>query len=192
MRGLCGLLACGGLLFALAAQAETSDAPCPKPGTLLKFSDGTVLEAIADIGDGWCRLRNQRTATTFERMLGAILATSQIMKPHVAELRSLLPLAVGKKVTFQYSAEDDRGANGTWTISVAVERQETATTPAGTWACFVILQTDQLFSGTGKWERRWWYCPDVGYVVQYEFRTVQGILPKNTPAKWYLVEIVRK
>ncbi len=114
------------------------------------------------------------------------------MQPHLAELRSLIPLQVGKKVSFQYAAADDRGANVTWTITVSVEKYEQVTTPAGTWSCFVMLQTDQILAGTGTWEYRWWYCPDIRYLAKFEFRTVQGHPPKDTPRNSYLVEMVRK
>jgi hypothetical protein len=79
-----------------------------------------------------CRFKDLRTGRTFERMVGAILASAPIMQPHLAELRSLIPLQVGKKVSFQYTAADDRGANVTWTITVSVEKYEQVTTPAGT------------------------------------------------------------
>jgi hypothetical protein len=164
----------------------------PASGTQIRWSDGGNVEAVNDLGAGMCRFKDRRNGKIFDKMIGAILPAVALLQPHMNELRSLVPLAVGKSVSWQHTGADDKGANVTWTITVAVEKYETVETPAGTWPCFVILQREQILSGTGRFERRWWYSPDVGYAVKFEYVTAQGHPPVRTPANTYVVEISKK
>jgi hypothetical protein len=70
-----------------------------------------------------------------------------------------------------------------------VEKCERTTVPAGTFDAFVILFVEQLFDGNGLWEHRWWYAPEVGYVVNSKYRAIRGTPPRRVPSDWYVVEI---
>jgi hypothetical protein len=185
---LLGLVA----ISVLPVAAQTSNGPCPAPGTRIRWSDGADVEAISDRGAGMCRFVDRRHGGTFDKMIGAILPTMPLVHPHLAEIRTLVPLAVGKSVSFQNAGADDKGNNVTWTETFAVEKYETVETRAGTWPCFVILHREQIMSGTGTFEKRWWYSPEVGYAVKFTYRTVQGHPPVRTPPDSQVVEIVKK
>lgn len=188
-----GRAACFGLvLIGLAglsapAAAQTSPAPCPAPKTKLKLSDGDTIEAMADLGGGVCRFKNLRTGKSFDRILGAFLSND----PNFARARALIPLEVGKKVTFQLTGADDKGIQTNWINTLAVEKYEKTETPAGTFDAFVILYRQQLFAGGGAWERRFWYSPEVGYVVNSKYTMVQGTPPRHVPPNWYVVEVIK-
>ena len=44
------------------------------------------------------------------------------------------------------------GGDGAWTYAAAIEKYETVTTAAGVLPAYVILLTEQTFSGTGSGE----------------------------------------
>jgi hypothetical protein len=180
------------VLWVANAGAQTSDGACPFPKTVLSLSGGDKIEAVRDMGDGVCQFKNQRTAKSFERLVGAFLLSDPMVKDHIDELRTLVPLQVGKKVAFQKTGADDKGNMVTWQESFSIENYEKMETPAGTFDTFVILWTEQIQNKTGTWEHRWWYSPEVGYVVRHRFQTVQGHPPVNTPGEWYVVSVEKK
>lgn len=141
------------------------------------------------MGGGVCQFRNVRTARTFERMVGAFLMSDATVKAHIDELRGLLPLHVGKSVQFQKAGGDDKGNSVTWQETYSIEKYEKHETPAGTFDAFVILWTEQIQNGSGTWESRWWYSPQTGCVLRFQFRNVQGHPPQKFPSEWYLVSL---
>jgi hypothetical protein len=175
------------LVMAAPATAQTSNAPCPALKTKLRLTDGNTIEAIKDLGGGVCRFKSQKDGKTFERILGAFLSND----PNFERTRGLVPLEVGKKLEFQVSGADDKGQPTNWLNTLAVEKYEKTTSPAGTFDAFVILSQTRLFSGGGTWERRFWYAPDVGYVVNSKYTMVQGTPPRRVPSDWYVVEIIK-
>ena len=162
-------------------------APCPAPQTKLKFQDGETIEAVADLGGGVCRFRNLRTRKSFDRIIGAFLPTD----PNFERARGLVPLQVGKKVSYELTGGDDKGIQTNWVNTLAVEKYEQTQTPAGTFNAFVILYRQQLFGGGGAWERRFWYAPEVGYPVSSKYTMLQGTPPRRVPTNWYVVEITK-
>jgi hypothetical protein len=177
-----------GLAGAVApAVAQTSTAPCPALKTKLRLTDGNTIEAVKDLGGGVCRFKSQKDGKSFERIFGAFLSSD----PNFERARALVPLEVGKKLTFQVSGADDKGVQTNWLNTLAVERYEKTQTPAGTFDAFVILSQTRLFSGSGTWERRFWYAPEVGYTVNSKYTMVQGTPPRNVPPDWYIVEIIK-
>jgi hypothetical protein len=179
-------------LMALTAAAQTSDGPCPPPKTVISYSSGDKIEAVRDMGGGVCQFKNVRTARPFERMVGAFLMSDPTVKAHINELRTLVPLQVGKTVQFQKAGADDKGNNVTWLETYSVEKYEKHETPAGPFDAFVILWTEQIQHGTGTWESRWWYSPQTGCVLRFKFRNVQGHPPQKFPSEWYLVSVENK
>ena len=96
---------------------------------------------------------------------------------------------MGKTISFSDSGASNVGGNGAWNYTVSIEKKETVKTPADSLPSFVILQIEQTHGPGGRWERRWWYAPLVGYVVKFDFKTVHGNPPPNYPKNWELVEI---
>jgi hypothetical protein len=165
------------------AAAQSGDIHCPTPGSRFTFSDGGRIEAVADEGNDICRFRSLKTFKTFDRLFGVFLPTG----PNAQQIRSLAPFAVGHKVSFTNSGADVLGGDGFWFHDVAIERFENVTTTAGTFGAFVILYDDQsMQSSHGRWQRRFWYSPDVSQVVKFEFLTLNGSPPPNYPKSWEL------
>jgi len=182
-----GLMLIGLAGMASPVAAQTSPGPCPAPKTTLRFQDGDTIQATADLGGGVCRFKNLRTGRSFERILGAFLSND----PNFERARGLVPLQVGKKVTFQLTGADDKGIQTNWLNTLAVEKYEKTQTPAGAFDAFVILYRQQLFAGGGAWERRFWYSPEVGYVVNSKYTMIQGTPPRHVPSDWYVVEVIK-
>lgn len=177
-----------GILFvfgSIAGQsaAKSGEAHCPKPGTQFTYSDGGRIEAVSDQGNYVCRFKSLKTQKTFDRLLGAFLPTG----PHAEKIRSLAPFEVGHKISFENSGPDVLGGDGFWFHGISIERFETIVTPAGTFSAYVILSDDQAVqSSHGRWQRRYWYSPDVSHVVKFEYLTLQGAPPPKYPRNWEL------
>jgi hypothetical protein len=182
----------GGLIaFGLTAKAQT-EVRCPTPGTTLKTSTGDTVEFIGDAHSSICRVRNIQTGKVHERVLGGALSpTFRVIQPNLATVQSLSPLQVGKSVNFDYKGPAVTGEFGSWTYVLSVEKYEPVATSAGVFPCYVILYSEETQRYTGKWERRYWYSPDIGYIIKYEFRTIRGDDPPDPPKNWVLVELKR-
>jgi hypothetical protein len=165
------------------SAAQSGEIHCPTPGSRFTFSDGGRIEAVSDEGNNICRFRSLKTFKTFDRLFGVFLPTG----PNAQQIRSLAPFAVGHKVSFTNSGADVLGGDGFWFHDVAIERFENVVTTAGTFGAFVILYDDQsMQSSHGRWQRRFWYSPDVSHVVKFEFLTLNGSPPPNYPKSWEL------
>ena len=115
--------------------------------------------------------KSLRTEKKFDRLFGAFVPTG----PHANQIRSLAPFEVGHKISFTNSGADVLGGDGFWFHDVIIERFENVVTDAGTFPSFVILQDDrEMLSSHGEWQRRYWYAPDVGFVVKFEYLTLRG------------------
>jgi hypothetical protein len=174
------------LIFGSAAgesAAQSGDVHCPAKGTQLIFSDGGRIEAVGDQGNYVCRFKSMTTEKKFDRLFGAFLPTG----PNADQIRSLAPFVVGHKISFTNSGADVRGGDGFWFHDIVIERFENVTTKAGTFPSFVILEDDrEMLSSHGEWQRRYWYAPDVGFVVKFEYLTLRGSPPPNYPKAWEL------
>src|SRR6266404_1939589 len=184
------LCTCPGLiLVAQATAAQSGEVRCTSTGTQLSFSEGTTVESLGDAVGFICRFNNARTARGFDRILGHLDLSSPLIKANLDRIRTLIPLQVGKGISFVGTGADNLGGNGTWSYSISVEKYEAVVTPAGTLQSFLILWVEQSFGSGGKWERRWWYSPQVGYAVQVEFKTTHGNPPKPYPPNYQLTTI---
>jgi hypothetical protein len=174
------------LVFGFVAResaAQSGEVQCPKPGTRLTFSDGGQIEAVSDEGNYVCRFKSLKTQKTFDRLFGAFAPTG----PNANQIRSLAPFKVGRKVSFTNSGADVRGGDGFWFHEVAIERFEDVVTDAGTFRSFVILYDDQAIqSSHGRWQRRYWYSPEMNFVVKFQYLTLHGNPPPNYPKDWEL------
>jgi len=168
------------------AAAQSGDIHCPTKGTQLIFSDGGRIEAVSDQGNYVCRFKSLKTEKKFDRLFGAFLPTG----PNADQIRSLAPFEVGHKISFTNSGADVRGGDGFWFHDVVIERFENVVTDAGTFPSFVILEDDrEMLSSHGEWQRKYWYAPDVGFVVKFEYLTLRGSPPPNYPKAWELTAL---
>jgi hypothetical protein len=169
------------------AGAESNRPRCPARGAQYTFSDGTNIEAAGEQGDNICRFKNLKTQATFDRLLGSFSPTNKLVKANAEKFQSLASLEVGQKIAFDNSGADVRGADGVWFYEVSIERSEKVATAAGTFPAFVILYDEQSPQGTrGHWQRRFWYAPDVGYAVKFEYLMLHGVPSLNYPKNWEL------
>lgn len=180
-------LAGGLIVFCLAAKAQT-EVRCPTPGTTLKTSTGQEVEFIGDANASVCRVRDVPTGKVHERILGGIFNPSN---SNAAKIQSLSPLQLGKSITYDHKGPSVTGEFSSWTYVISVEKYEQVVTPAGVFPCYVILSSEETQRLMGKWERRYWYSPDVGYIIKYEFRTRWGQDPPKLPKDWIMVELKR-
>lgn len=180
------VVACG---FAAAAgigsvQAQDVEVVCPAPGTVFIFSDSSGVEALGGASAPFCRFRNANGGQQLDLFLGAFSTASPVVHANAAALMTLLPLQVGKAVQLSRSGSSSQ-------VTVSIEKYETLAVPVGQLACFVVLWTEP--SGQGRWERRWWYCPALGFVAKYsaKFEVVGGAgsSPPSYPASWELMQV---
>jgi hypothetical protein len=165
------------------AAAQSGEVHCPAKGTQLTFSDAERIEAVSDEGNYVCRFKSLSTEKKFDRLFGVFLPTG----PNADQIRSLAPFEVGRKISFTNSGADVRGGDGFWFHDIVIERFENVVTDAGTFPSFVILEDDrEMLSSHGEWQRRYWYAPDVGFVVKFEYLTLRGSPPPNYPKNWEL------
>ena len=176
-------------VFGETAFAQSAEFRCPPVGTKLKYSSGAQIESLGSGGELVCRFKDLGTLKTEDRLLGAFLPTAKVVKDNFAQFRSLNPLQVRKKISWQGSGASNLGSGGDWTFDVSIERYEVVTTPVGNIPAFVVLQVERTFSNNGRWERRWWYSPLIGHNVKFEFQTVHGNPPPNYPKNFELVEV---
>jgi hypothetical protein len=166
-----------------SVQAQNAAVVCPAPRTIFTFTDSSGVEAMGGSAP-ICRFKNTNGGQQFDLFLGAFSTASPIVHTNVDKLMSLLPLQVGKAVQLSRPAS-------TWQATVSIEKYETVAVPVGRLACFVVLWTEP--SGQGKWERRWWYCPALGFVAKYsaKFEVVGGggSSPPSYPASWELMQV---
>jgi hypothetical protein len=186
---VCGLwtVATGLLAGATDVAAQSPPVRCPPPRTIYSFTDSSSVQALAGAPAPFCRFANLNGGQQVDLFLSAFSATSPIVQVNMSVLTSLLPLQVGKTA---YLART--GAEGkAWQATVSVEAYETVHVPAGQLSCFVLLWTEP--SGTGKWERRWWYCPSLEYAAKYtaKFEVVgaDGRTFTSSPTSWELAGV---
>jgi len=169
------LIAAG--LLASPSRAENSF-HCPDPGTILQFTDGTVLTFTTQDGLT-CRARSNKGAL-IARFLGTIPAELEIEK-HEGE--RLFPWRVGNQVDF-VSAPTPVNASGDiaympkdayFDESFKVLREEKVTTAAGTFDT-VVVEWHRQIKGRwlGVWVTTYWFAPEVGFAVKITRETRQG------------------
>ena len=176
-------------IFPQSAVAQSGEVRCPAPKTQLKNSIGGTAESLGNAGAFVCRFKNLATGKKDERILGAFDFAAPDVQANLDKFRSLIPLQVGKRMSYAYSGASNLGGSGDWSYTISIEKYETITIPVGTFPSFVILQVEQTHASGGRWERRWWYSPLLGHIIKFEFKTVQGNPPPNYPRNWELIEI---
>jgi predicted aspartyl protease len=166
-------------LSLLGSQSEADDAfHCPEPGTVLRFTEGTVLTFTTQ--DGLiCRARSNKGAL-FSQFLGIAPAELELEK-HEGE--RLFPWRVGSQVEFlspptpvnTAGATENYAKDAYFDNSFKVVRQEKLTTAAGTFDTVVIEWHRQV---RGRWLGTWlttiWLAPELGFAVKVTRETRQG------------------
>jgi hypothetical protein len=136
-------------------RSSNPDFHCPKPGTVIKFSDGSA--ATFDSGLGFSCIYAART--------GARLIPATIFGPYsdnaAGELRKLWPMSVGRQVKFTGREREE---------TFSVVRQEPVTVPAGSFDAFVIeWEASDIGGNHGNREKvAYWFAPELGYFVRVQ------------------------
>ena len=140
-----------------AGAAGTSAFRCPRPGTVIEYSNGTRLKFAGENGFR-CGYTDQ-----YLRDAEKFAAFADSPKFLEAGLQGLWPLVVGKEQTVAVTLS---GAYTTHHFTVL--RTETIATPAGRFEAFVVEQEE---TGTGvQWAKRlYWYVPETGLIVKSTF-----------------------
>jgi hypothetical protein len=160
--------------FAGPAGAQTAEFKCPKPGTVVDFSDGQRTTWIGADGNR-CRIQQKRRdgseVTNFwYAPTATVLATGSQTWAEQVKPSALWPLAVGKKVGGMYDGPSSTTSyRGTWEITLLVEKAERISTPAGAFDTLVVLQRQQALSHSFKSEFRQWYAPQLGVHVRFQY-----------------------
>jgi len=177
----------GVLAGATDVAAQSPPAPCPAPRTIYTFTDSSSIQAVAGAPSPFCRFANLNGGQQVDLFLGAFSSTSPIVRANMDVLMTLLPLQVGKTANLAKTGPGGKA----WQATVSVEAYEKVQVPAGQLSCYVLLWTEP--SGTGKWDRRWWYCPSLEYAAKYtaKFEVVgaDGRTVTSSPASWELAGV---
>lgn len=172
-------MAVASLITVSGAVAQIGEFKCPKSGTVVSYGDGTVA-TVQLVGTNYCRVHTKQPngsdavthwfAPTLSIRDNSADAYANQLKPS-----TLWPLAVGKKLTGQFSgAGATVGFQGTWEITVTVDRVEKITTKAGTFDTFVVTKKEQALSHNYRSTLTNWYAADIGTVVKFTFTDNQG------------------
>jgi hypothetical protein len=187
IRSIGRLVFIGVLACATNVAAQSPPVQCPAPKTIYTFTDSSSLQALAGAPGPFCRFVNLDSGQQVDLFLGAFSASSPIVRTNIDVLKSLLPLQVGKTAYLGKTGPDGKA----WQATVSVEGYESIRVPVGQLSCFVLLWTEP--SGTGKWNRRWWYCPSLEYPAKYtaQFEVVgaNGRTSSSSPTSWELAGV---
>ena len=187
IRGIGRLAFMAVLAAATDVAAQSPPVQCPAPKTIYSFTDSSSVQALAGAPGPFCRFVNLESGQQMDLFLGAFSATSPIIRTNIDVLKSLLPLQVGKTAYLGKTGPDGKA----WQATVSVEGYENIRVPVGQLSCFVLLWTEP--SGTGKWNRRWWYCPSLEYpakyTAQFEVVSANGRTSSSSPTSWELAGV---
>jgi hypothetical protein len=86
-------------------------------------------------------------------------------------MRTLWPLAVGKKIQARYDGRGSNGSySGSWITTLTVEKAEKITTKARTFDTFVVVyEVEGLLPNHFKSTLRQWYAPEPGVTVKWDY-----------------------
>ena len=134
---------------------------CPKPGTVIQYSNGTSLKFAGERGFR-CAYVDQ--AFKDAEKFAAFADDAKFLD---AGLDKLWPLTPGKVQTVSVSV-----SGAYLTDRFTVLRTETVSIPAGTFAT-VVVEQEETGSGT-QWARRlFWYAPEIGVIVKSTFTVLR-------------------
>ena len=166
-------------LSLLASSGRAEDAfHCPEPGTVLSFTEGTVLTFTTQDGLT-CRARSNK-GSLIAQFLGIAPAELELEKHDGARL---FPWRIGNQVEFVSPPTPVNASGVTENLpkdvyfdnAFKVLRQEKLTTPAGTFDTVVIEWHRQV---RGRWFGVWvttaWLAPELGFAVKLTRETRQG------------------
>lgn len=165
-------------LNAVDAVAQSPEFKCPAPGTVVEFSNGEKTLWVSQDGNT-CRIRSPLLpprekevvdkiwyAPAAASLVSASSAWAQQVKPS-----NLWPLAVGKKIQARYDGMTlIPNYEGSWIMTLTVEKAEKISTKAGTFDTFVVAyQVEGLTRNLIKSTLRQWYAPEPGVVVKMDY-----------------------
>jgi hypothetical protein len=176
--GVIGLVASA--LFGSGAMAQTAEFKCPKPGTVVEFSDGARSTWQGAEGN-YCKvLAKPASGDEFAAIwyTPTVVVRAAKSTAYVDQIKpwTLWPLSVGKKITGRF---DGTGSNpsytGSWINTITVDSYEKLTTKAGTFDVFLVTRTEEALSHSYRSTFRQWYAHALGAVVKFTFTDSQGV-----------------
>lgn len=157
----------GGASVGPAPQLAVYRLRCPDAGTVLKTSNGKVIEFNKKDGAICDANSNGRKISTIYNYVSA----SHRSAPEAKEALSNLHLKTGNKTSYE-SPGTTECPGCTWHNEFVVERTETINTAAGVFDTFVI-RWNQI--GRGYEHEIWdWYSPDLGLPVKRKAEFLRG------------------
>jgi hypothetical protein len=176
------VVGCAAILLPRAARADEQLAfSCPKPGTVIEFTDGGGTITFGAPEGMWCVGTDER-GQSFRRyaMLAGPNATwASFIENHVERI---WPLQLGKEISFTHKGSASNQAGGIsadtpfwYTDRITVARKERLTVEAGTFDTWVIEDHQDVARGGGAALRTYWYAPEIGFAIKYTYHIALGV-----------------
>jgi hypothetical protein len=189
------------LLVALPAAAY--DHNCPPAGTEVMTTEiqasGRPIRYEGQDGL-WClRSRGGRPISSELGHLGFFQRQGEhddVFDKFLTAAAELWPITPGKETGFQYAGVSGGLGGGSqrdnrlYAFEFSVGDATRITVPAGT---FMVVPIEILQRGTGgnymALQSTYYYAPELGTNVKFDYRVVSGTGPTRAPAPWELVSI---
>lgn len=159
-------------LNAVDAIAQSAEFKCPAPGTVVEFSNGQKTLWASQDGNT-CRIRSPMMPPHQQEVVDKIWYAPAAADASAQKMKAsnLWPLAVGKKIQARIDGMTlIPNYEGSWIMTLTVEKAEKITTKAGTFDTFVVvLQVEGLTRNLIKSTLRQWYAPEPGVVVKMDY-----------------------
>ncbi len=167
-------------LILITAPSFAEDFHCPKPGTVIEFTEEGGKLTFASQDGMWCvgTGSSGQPWKRYAHVAGNSKFGQSLIDNHVEQI---WPLQLGKQIEFKVPASTDNLTGGTastgipfwYTEKYTVVRQERVTVKAGTFDAWVIEHREDAnrFIGTDTM----WYAPEVGYIIKYNYHVAMGI-----------------
>jgi len=175
-------LTCASIALARSAAAdEQLEFRCPKPGTVIDYTDtgGTITFKAPD--GMWC-VGTQEDGQPFRRyamLAGSNSTWSSFIENHVERI---WPLRIGKEISFKHQGHSSNQSGGVgadtpfwYEEKIVVARTERLTVPAGTFDTWVIEDHQDVARGGVSALRTYWYAPEVGFIIKYRYHIALGV-----------------
>jgi hypothetical protein len=172
---------CAAIVLSSAAGAdEQQEFRCPKPGTVIEYTEGGGKISFTSQDGMWC-VGTGTGGQSWRRY--ALLAGpgSKFIENHIERI---WPLQIGKEISFTFQGTSNNTTSSIvgdvpwYTETIRVLRKESLAVKAGVFESWVIEDRQDGrgaskvgFTGIGTY----WYAPDLGYAVKYTYHVSSGI-----------------
>ena len=172
------------LLFAFPAAAQDQfQFKCPQPGTVITFSDKSVVTFTRS--DGLSCFYKVADGPERGWFASAYSATNLFAVANRETISRLWPAKIGDRVSFHT-------LNGTtgWNNEIIIREKTKLTIAAGTFDVLVIDVIEEGNRGNiHKSVRRFYYAPDLGFHVKFEPILERGQWGSGTPTPLEAVKV---